>query len=1178
MKEVLHFKLRRSKIPADDVISNRIFSPFRRTFLIMKFTGIILLLFSMHLSAKTVAQHVTLKAHKVSLKEVFRMLNKQTGYYFIYNENIVKSTTPITVDLQNTALKTALDNILDDLMLSYTIKGKTIILEKKRDVVARNGLVQKDTVVVNGTIYDTQQPPIPLAGASITVKGTQIKTVSDTKGNFRISVPSENVILLFSYLGYTPQEKKVGRDRQLQVHLIKEQSKLDEVVVTALGLERQEKALGYSVTQIGGEQLTDALSNNWTDALSGKVAGVNLVRSGAGPTGSNKIILRGENNLTGDNDALIVVDGVVINNSSGQMTGTGDGSYLGSDSPVDFGSGLNDINPEDIESVSVLKGPGAAALYGQRGANGAIIITTKSGKPRVKGIGVTVNSNTSMEAISRWPDYQYEYGSGAEGVNYFSWGNTADGSSTRSSSVAWGPKFDGQSFFQYDPETHKGAIERTPWIPYPNNRKDFFETARTFTNTVTLDGGTAKTAVRFSFTDVNNKWIVPNTGYRRNTVALSASQKATDKLQISTKINYTNKRSDNLPATGYNNQTVMYWNIMQVPNGNLDWLKDYWMPGLEGIDQSYPFSTSPDNPYLIVHEMLNKLNRNSLTGNVQATYDFTKDLSLMVRTSMDLSHESRSEQRPMDTQKFPQGMYRTMNIFAQEVNSEFLLKYNGKLGDKFDFSLSGGGSRLQNRYVKDELRANALQYPQVFTLANARDILTALPFRSEYKINSLYGLATLGYNNYLFLDITARNDWNSVLAIPTSTDNVSFFYPSVNMSAVISDMFELPQYVSFAKLRASYAGVGSGGTKTYQNTYAYLIANNFSGGLLNPTTLPNEFLKPQYTTSYELGADLRFFKNRLGLDVTVYKGDTKDQILTATLDRSSGYNNMVVNGGLVSNRGIEIQANGVPLKSQKGLNWKVFATFAANDNKVERLTDSLFALRLQNTMSGRGSIEARVGGNMSAIYGPGYQRSPDGQIVYEQGYPVLTSEPIFLGNSNSRWRASIGNEFKYKQFSLNVLIDGQYGGSSYSLTHALLAEHGKLKKTLPGRYNGVVGKGVIANEDGTYSPNDVIAQDIWTYYTRHYGRENLEGGMFSTDFIKLREMRLDYTFSRARAQKLGLEKARIGLYGRDLFMITAWPVFDPEFGTLNNGSIDKGFETAQFPATRTFGVNLTVGF
>jgi len=652
----------------------------------------------------------------------------------------------------------------------------------------------------------------------------------------------------------------------------------------------------------------------------------------------------------------------------------------------------------------------------------------------------------------------------------------------------------------------------------------------------------------------------------------------TEKLRLSTKINYTNKKSDNLPATGYNNQTVMYWNIMQVPNGNLDWLKEYWMPGKEGVDQSYPFSTSPDNPYLIVNEMLNKLNRHTVTGNVQMNYDIIKGLNLMVRGSMDMSYEDRSEQRPMDTQKFKYGMYRTTKIFAQEITGDFLLKYEKKIS-AFELSASLGGSTLHNRYRRENNRANALMFPQIFSLSNSKFALVTIPYESDYIINSIYGLLTLSYKNYLFLDVTARNDWSSVLATPDSTDNSSFFYPSVNVSAVLSDMFRMPRWITFAKLRASFSEVGSSGTKVYQNTYVYSTADGFSGGLTNPTTLPNPDLRPQRTRTWEVGADIRFFNNKLGVDIALYQGETRDQILTATLDRATGYNNMIVNGGIVRNRGIEIEANATPFRNKNGWTWRLFGTYSANENTVMELTDDLFALQLQNTLSGRGSMEARVGQSMSAIYGTGYKRAPDGQIVYgEDGYPLLANDLIYLGDSNPKGKGSFGTEIKYKGISLNILFDGQFGGKGYSFTNAMLMEHGKHQKTLPGRYNGIIGNGVIENPDGTYRKNDVVANEIWTYYTRHSGRENLEGSMFNTDFLKLRELTLSYSFPARICKKIGMRKLSIGVYGRDLFMITNWPAFDPEFGTLNNGSIDKGFEIAQFPATRNFGVKLNIEF
>lgn len=1033
---------------------------------------------------------------------------------------------------------------------------------------------KQDTLLIRGKVTDSAGEALP--GVAVVVKNTKDGVITGMEGDYMLKVPSGSV-LVFSCLGYNTTEKFVSENKRLDIVMDEEVQKLDGVVVTALGITREEKSLGYATTVVDGDRMTESLSTNWSNALSGRVAGLNLVKSGAGPGGSNKIILRGENNLTGDNQALIVVDGVVINDGSGRMTGSGNSAYLGEDSPVDFGTSLNDINPDDIASINVLKGPGAAALYGQRGANGAIIITTKGGYENMEGVTVNFSSNVNFETIYHWPDYQYEYGSGAEGVNYFSWGTTEDGPNTKNSSMAWGPKFAGQMFYQYDPVTHSGSKERTEWKAYPNNRKDFFRVGKVYTNSVSLSGGTSTSSYRIGFTNVHNEWIVPNTGYNRNTLSLSLGQKMSKKMRMRVKLNYTNKASDNLPATGYNNQTVMYWNIMQVPNGNLDWLKDYWMPGKVGVDQSYPFSTSPDNPYLIVNEMLNKLDRHTITGNVQLDYDIWRGLSLMVRGSIDMSYEDRSEQRPMDTNKFKYGMYRTTKIFSYELQGDFLLKYDANFSS-FGLSASVGGSILNNKYRKENNRANALMFPQVFSLSNSKFQVITIPYESEYMTNSLYGMATLSWRNFIFLDLTARNDWSSILATPTSTSNASFFYPSVNLSMVFSDLFEMPRWFNFAKLRASFSEVGSSGTKIYQNTYQYITADGFSGGLINPKTLPNPDLKPQRTRTYEVGANMRFLGSRLSFDIALYHGDTRDQILTATLDRSSGYNNMIVNGGLVRNRGLELEFNAVPVR-MKDFTWQIFGTYSTNENTVMELTDDLFALQLQNTLSGRGAMEARVGQSMTAIYGTGYLRAPDGQIVYdENGYPLLSDDMIYLGDSTPKGKYSFGTELKWKGFDFNILFDGQYGAMGYSFTYAMLMEHGKHADTLPGRYNGIIGNGVIQNPDGSYRKNDVVAEEIWTYYTRHAGRENLEGAMFSTDFLKLREVSLNWSFPEKLINKIRLEKLSIGVYGRDLFMITKWPAFDPEFGTLNNGSIDKGFEIAQFPATRNFGVQLKLQF
>lgn len=1034
----------------------------------------------------------------------------------------------------------------------------------------------QEIVTVSGKVVEDSNG-VPVPGITIVGKDRKAIGVTNSEGNFSVRV-EKGTQLSFEMLGYTASARLANANESGWTIRMKESSNdLNEVVVTALGIKREEKSLGYSTTTVKGEELTGALSNNWTDALSGKVAGLNLVRSNGGPGGSNKIILRGENNLTGGNDALIVVDGVVINQGSGRTTGYGGSGYLADETPVDFGSGLGDINPEDIESVSVMKGPGAAALYGQRGANGAIIITTKSGRSGQRGIGVTVTSNAMMESVNRWPDLQYEYGQGVDGDNYYSYNASEDGPSTRSTSSAWGPRFNGQEFYQYDPVTHTKSTVRTPWVPYKNDSRRFFETGATFTNSVTVDGGNDKTSARFSATNVNNSWIIPNTGYDRTSLALSVNQKTTDKLQIAAKVNYNNKSSDNLPSTGYNNQSIMYWYLFWEPNASIDWLKDYWLPGQENLRQSYPFSSFPDNPYLIANEMLNKSKRNTITGNVQVTYDFTKELSFMVRTSMDLSHDQRSQQRPYDTEKYKKGMFRTQNILSQEMSSDFLLRYNKDLNQDFKISATAGGSMLRNNYAKDENRADSLLYPGVYTIANAAGVVVPVPYRSEYAINSFYGLLTGSYKDVVFLDITARNDWNSVLATPTSTSNVSFFYPSANASVILSDIVKMPKAISYAKLRGSVSGVGSGGTNAYTTTITYNPEVTFPGGLSNPTTLANPNLESLFTTTYEVGADLRFLNSRIGLDITLYKGNTRNQIFSSVVDASSGYRNITVNSGLVRNQGLEIALNASPIKVRDGFSWNIFGTFAANQNEIVELAEGLDDMILQNGPGSRGALIAVPGGSMGDLYGRGYERAPDGQIIYQNGLPVISTDMRYIGNTNPLWKASIGNTFSYQGFSLNVLFDGQYGAEGYSLSAAVLAEQGKTVNTLPGRYNGIIGNGVIRNANGTFRPNDVIAQDAWTYYTAHYGRDNVEGTTYSTDFIKLREARLDYSFKPKLLNRIGLQRATVGVYGRDLFTISPWPIFDPEFGTLSSGDIIKGFEYGQFPATRSFGLNLVIG-
>jgi TonB-linked SusC/RagA family outer membrane protein len=1070
-----------------------------------------------------------------------------------------------------------LNKVLAPANFRATASGNSWVIKKSETPI-------KQTVATMILQANIMEGDVPVPSATVIIKqagqGSSI-AVANENGFFSKKLPLLDGTVEISAVGYLPATKKfnAAEVQNLKIDMLKDESQMQNVVVTALGIKRSERALGYATTTVDGKQLTDAVSGNWTDALSGKVAGLNLVRSNAGPTGTNKIILRGENNLTGDNEALIVVDGVVINNGSGRRSGiAGEESYgTSSDNmPADYGSGLNDLNPEDIESVTVLKGPGAAALYGQRAANGAVVITTKSGSNKRKGLGITLNSNVSWEQINRWPDLQWEYGIGLDGQADYDYGRSANSSS----SSAYGPRFDGQMFYQYNNGIQGRDTVPTPWVPYKNKIREFFDVGNTITNTVSIDGGTDKTTARFSVTNVHNNWIVPNTGYKRNTVSLSVNSKVNDKLQVTAKVNYTNKWSDNLPGSGYGNQSIMYWYIFWQPNADLDWLKNYWVKGQENKKIFYPYSSFPENPYAIVNQFINRTNRHGVTGNVQATYNFTKEISLMLRTSLDMGYDQRAQERPYDAgSKYQKGSYRTQSIFSMEASTDFLLKYAKKINKDFDFSVTAGGSALRNTYNREETRADSLINPGGYTFSNAAGPLISLPYKSKVAINSLYGIFTAGYKDFLYLDITGRQDWNSALATPERTENTGFFYPSANISFVASEAFQLPKDISFLKLRFSASNVGSAQMIPYRTAFYYSSAGSlYGGGLENPGALNNPNLKPLRTITFEAGVAMKMFKDRLGFDLALYSGFTKDQILNRQLDRAAGYQYAVINIGKVANKGIELAINGTPVTSRDGFKWTTGIVFSANTNIVKELPDS--SIVLQNGPVGGGQIVAKVGGSMGDMYGRGYVRSPDGQIVYDKqsGVALISQDVVYLGNTIPKWKIGFTNEFSYKLFRLNLLFDAQYGAVGHSLMHYKLAEQGKLASTLPGRYNGIIGNGVVQEPDGKYRKNDVIATDIDEYYRSHWGTDNAEGNTFRTDYIKFREARLDYTIKPQLAKKLGLQRATIGVYGRNLFIWSDWPMFDPEFGTLSGSDIVQGFEIAQFPSTRTVGFNLVVGF
>ena len=1031
-----------------------------------------------------------------------------------------------------------------------------------------------------------------IAGASIVVKGSARGTFTNDKGNYSI-VAATGETLIFSGVGYTALEKIVTTDATLSVQLVASQGQELEgvIVTTALGIKREARSLGFSQSTLDNSHVTDAPSGNWLDALSGKVAGLNMIRSGAGPAGSNKIILRGENNLTGDNEALIIVDGVVMNrkltaNGSENVYGTG-----GDNMPADYGNGVSDIDPQDIESVTVLKGPGAAALYGQRGANGAIIITTKSSKRKKKGWSISVNSGYAVEEVNRWPDMQFEYGIGLDGQAEHDYQRSA----SWNSSSAWGPKFDGQMFYQYSPKYHGRDSVRTPWIAYPNKIRNYFEQGNTSSNSVSLDGAIGKVNTKITYSNTYNKWIMPNTGFQRHGLSMAFNAKPVKNLTLNAKINYNNKYSKNLPGAGYGNQSIMYWFIFWQPNADLDWLRDYWRYG-SGRDADgntvywqrkdtaifYPYSSYPENPYAIAYEFLNKMNRNSITGNFSATYHLMKGLHLMVRQSIDRGHEFRTQRRPYDAgSKFTKGSMRQQTINNQELSTDFLLSYNKKFKKDITSDFRIGGSTLTNTFDRLEIRADSLKVPGIYSLQNALGPWVYIPYKSKYVLNSLYAMISASYKNYLYADLSARQDWNSVLATPTRTTSSGFFYPALNVSYILSDAYKMPRHLNFAKLRFSLSSVGSGGTTPYRTAYGYERDFVFPDSIyVNPALLINPNLKPLRTITAELGGNVELFNRRLVIDVAGYIGNTINQILERVVDRSSGYTRQVVNAGKVRNSGFELTVNTTPIKAKnkKGFEWKSNINFSTNRNLIVAMPDT--SLVLNTGPLGGGQLVAKVGGSMGDLYGRGYVRSPDGQVVFDSasGVALITTEVVHLGNTIPKGKLGWQNTFTYKGFRLNLLFDSQWGAVAHSLTSARMADMGKTTVTLPGRYNGIIGNGVVQNADGTYRKNDVIATDIESYYQAALGGNNAEGAIFKTDFIKWREARLDYTLPIRWLSRYKIQRINIGVYGRDLFIWSPWPAFDPEFGTLTGSDIVRGYEIAQFPSTRTIGANIAFVF
>ncbi|MDT0556281.1 SusC/RagA family TonB-linked outer membrane protein [Patiriisocius hiemis] len=1043
---------------------------------------------------------------------------------------------------------------------------------------------------ITGTVSSAEDNT-PIAFANVILNNGEDATITDEDGKFSIVSNAPTDVLQFSSIGYSTLRYTVGNNTEIFVQLPISTEGLDEVVVTALGLKRETKELGYVVQSIDAEAVSSVKSVNFLDNLSGKLAGVTISQGATGVGSSSKITIRGEASFS-NNNPLFVVDGVPINNETVfNFTNEAAAGFQ----EVDFGNGAMEVNPDDIKSVTVLKGPSAAALYGTRASNGVIVIETKDGSNK-KGIGISINSSIFLDTAFKLPDFQNEFGQGQGGV--FEYVDGLGGGISDNITYSWGPRLDvGNLIPQFDSPVvlPDGTIVRggdtslytglpitpTPFVSNPDNLKDFYETGVTTINNVSVSNGFNNGDYRLSFTDLRSESIIPGVNLDRQTVATKLNFKPTSKTKITSSISYVNSSSDNRPSNGYGSENVNYSLVAWGPRSlNINNLRDYWQPGLEGVQQ-YSFNyTFFDNPYFILLENRNSFDRDRVFGNISINHKFTENLSVTLRSGMDYSSEKRQFLRNFSSNRFQNGGYAEHDVIFREVNTDFLINYNNTFGD-ISLDASIGGNRLDQKASTKQSQTVNLAQPGIFSLNNAASPIEVFQFESQKRINSFYGIAKLGYKDFLFLDITGRNDWSSALATPFSVDGTSFFYPSASSSFILSKVADLPKAISFAKLRASVAQVGND-TGAYQTSGAFVSQTPFLGQptFSDQNFIPNANLKPERVTSYEFGFDLRFLKDRFNIDFTYYNALTQDQIISLPIAISSGYNQQVVNGGKVRTQGVEIITGITPVKTAN-FQWNSTFNFSTSKAIVEDLPQSdgrltLAFSRIYDSANQTVFFQVEEGGEVGDIYGTGYLKNENGDfIIDDNGRFIADNELKKLGNYNPDFMLGWSNDFAYKKWNFSFLLDWRQGGEIVSRTRALGNVGGQLAETGFRPEEGIIAQGVT--QDGT--PN-TVAVSAESYYRQFYDRNHEENNIYDASFLKLRQFSIGYSFDISPGF-LGLDEGadlQLSLIGRNLFAITENPHFDPEQLAVQGNTFISGVEDMSYATSRSFGFKAGLNF
>ncbi|MBT29054.1 MAG: SusC/RagA family protein [Thalassobius sp.] len=1007
--------------------------------------------------------------------------------------------------------------------------------------------------VITGKVTGAEDSD-PLPGVSIVVEGSNRGTTTDLDGNFTIQANSEDV-LQFSYIGFITQSITVGSQSTINVVLEPDMQQLEEVVVTAFGLEKEKKALGYSVTQVSGKEFTESRTINLGSALSGKVAGVNVSPPSTGAAGSSRVVIRGGSSLGGNDQPLYVINGVPMDNSN-----LGSASMWGGN---DNGDGMSSINPDDIESISVLKGATASALYGSRASNGVILITTKTGTSR-KGVGVSFNSNFTLDRVNDMTDFQTEFGHGINGNK-----PTNVDVALQGGSQSWGGRLDGSNVIQFD------GVER----PYSDNGEglnDFYRTGYTLTNTLGLSGGNENFNFRVSASDLQNEDVMPNSGFKRRMLNTNLGGKF-GKLSTKISAQYSKETAENRPrlsdSPGNANFAVLVmpntisFEDLKGPTSKLGANED-------GVELQHNQEIYTQNPYWAAYQFERIDNKDRILGNASLKYDITDWLYIQGRLGTDIiSGEYRAVEGYGTAYKSTGSVNNTI-LKVREDNADLLIGASKQFGE-IGVDVLVGGNRMRRSYESTRIGGDNLSIPFFHSVTNVEN-QTYTYSLSEKGINSIFGSANFSYKGFLFLNVTGRQDQFSTL----SPDDNSVFYPSVGLSYVLSDMVELPAAFTFAKLRAAWAQVGGGDPDPYSITQTYSIQTTHGDAVLGDITnssIPNSQLSPFLTTEVELGFDVRFLNNRLGFDFTYYDRTTKDDILQTSISTTSGFGTTYINVGELTNKGVELMINATPVQTMD-FTWDLTLNLANNTSEVKSLGidangDPISYVDLGNSRLQQESIRNYVGQPVGVI--AGYkQQVINGQKVYdENGYAVRGDYEI-LGQGRQPFSAGLSNTFRYKNFKLDFLIDMRSGGSLMSGTNVVAYQRGLHQETLVGRETGLTVTGVDANGDALQV--EVAPENIDDYYS-YYSRIT-DNFVYDASFAKLRQLAIGYSLPKSLLSNTPIQTASLSFVGRNLLLL--WsniPNIDPE-SAYSSAAGTQGLEYFAMPATRNFGFNLSLTF